>query len=268
MTITIFRASIFAFLASSTLVHAGPLQPHRAVYDVELETATERSGISAMRGRMVYEFRGAECEGYTTNFRFVTQITSRGTSRVTDQQTTTFEAGDGSSFRFVTKTFVDDVADRSTEGSAQRTDEAVIVELDEPEEGTMELSPALFPTAHLLNLLERAEAGERFYEQPIFDGSDEASQVMTTSVVVSSERQADADDAEAALDAVMLENPYRNVSVAYFNAEDRSGEGVPEYRIGFKMLNNGITRDLELDYGDFILGGTLTELELLPNSDC
>ncbi|MEL6919994.1 MAG: cell envelope integrity EipB family protein [Pseudomonadota bacterium] len=255
-------------LASSTLAQATPLQPHRAVYDVALANATERSGISAMRGRMVYEFRGAECDGYTTNFRFLTQIASRGTSRVTDQQTTTFEAGDGSSFRFVTKTFVDDVADRSTEGAASREGDGVTVELDEPDNQTFELSSALFPTAHLLNLLERAEAGERFYEQPIFDGSDDADRVMMTSVVVGPEKPAEDDDAEAAIDTIMTENPYRNVSVAYFDQTERAGEGIPDYRIAFKMLPNGITRDLELDYGDFALEGTLTELELLPSSEC
>lgn len=31
---------------------------HRAIYDLELKDASERSGISGMSGRMVYEFNG------------------------------------------------------------------------------------------------------------------------------------------------------------------------------------------------------------------
>ena len=259
-------AACFAIICSA---QAEPLQPHRAVYDVDLVDASERSGISTMRGRMVYEFRGAQCVGYTTNFRFVTQIGTRGTSRVTDQQTTTYEAADSSVFRFVTKTFVDDVEDRSVRGTATAQDDSsLVVELDGPDGGTFDLDTAYFPTAHMLKVLERAEAGERFFEQPMFDGSEEGDSVMATSVVVGPEKEAEAGDAEAAIDPILTENLYRNISIAYFNAGDRSGEGTPEYRIAFKMLANGITRDLEMDYGDFALKGVLTDLELLPVTDC
>ena len=44
---------------------------------------------------MVYEFNGSPCEGYTVQFRFVTKVDTSENSRVTDQQTTTFEEGNG-----------------------------------------------------------------------------------------------------------------------------------------------------------------------------
>jgi len=70
------------------------LVPHRAVYDLTLDRADEKSGISGLTGRMVYEFNGSACDGYTTNFRFVTRIDmDEQPQRVTDQQTTTFESG-------------------------------------------------------------------------------------------------------------------------------------------------------------------------------
>ena len=95
-------------LAASPAALASPLVPHRAVYDLALDTASERSGITGLTGRMVYEFNGSACEGYTTNFRFVTRIDmEEQPQRVTDQQTTTFEGADGKNFRFVNKTFVD-----------------------------------------------------------------------------------------------------------------------------------------------------------------
>ncbi|MEL6819115.1 MAG: cell envelope integrity EipB family protein [Pseudomonadota bacterium] len=264
------RFSLCAALSVATIVPlaATPLQPHRAVYDVDLASATDRSGISTMRGRMVYEFRGAECEGYTTNFRFVTQIGTRGERRVTDQQTTTFEAADGSLFRFVTKTFVDDIEDRSVEGTAMAEEGGLVVELSGPAGGTIELEKALFPTAHMLKVLERASAGERFFEQPIFDGSEDGDSIVTTSVVVGPEKDAAGDDKEATVDPILTENSYRNISIAYFNSSNATGEGTPDYRIAFKMLENGITRDLDMDYGDFALKGILTDLELLPTSDC
>lgn len=243
------------------------LAPHRAVYDVALKEASDRSGITSMRGRIVYEFRGSACEGYTTNFRFVTQIGAQGSRRVTDQQTTTYEEGDASQFRFVTKTFVDDREDKHIAGTATREGESTVVQLSEPEPGETALDPAYFPTQHMIDLITRAQAGERFYEKTLFDGSDDADQVMTTTVVIGPQKTpadeaAGSDIAEAIADA-----PFRNVSIAYFD-EVGEGEGLPEYRISFKMYDNGITRSLELDYGDFVLSGVLEDLEIFPAEPC
>lgn len=259
-------AALAAFI-SPGLAAGVQLAPHRAVYAVELDEATDRSGITGMRGRIVYEFRGSPCDGYTTNFRFVTQIASRAGARVTDQQTTTFEEGDGSLFRFVTRTFVDQRPDRTTQGVAERTDDATLVSLTEPEDTEFELDPAAFPTAHMIDLLARAEAGERFYEKKIYDGSDDADQVMTTTVIIGPEKTAEADDPDAM--QAIAGSAYRNVSVAYFDElEQGQGEGLPSYRIAFKMHDNGITRSLEMDYGDFSLTGTMEELELFELEQC
>ena len=35
---------------------------------------------------------------------------------------------------------------------------------------------------------------------------------------------------------------------------------MPEYRISFKLHENGLTRDLEMDYGDFVMSGKLVDL--------
>ena len=61
-------------LAPAPAFAAAPLIAHRAVYDLALDKASDRSGIIGLQGRMVYEFNGSPCEGYTVNFRFVTRI--------------------------------------------------------------------------------------------------------------------------------------------------------------------------------------------------
>ncbi len=257
--------AMFAGSASASVT----LVPHRAVYDVALKEASDRSGITSMRGRIVYEFRGSPCEGYTTNFRFVTQIGAQGSSRVTDQQTTTFEEGDAALFRFVTKTFVDDRQDKYIAGTAKRDGDTTVVTTSEPEPGTTELEPAFFPTQHMLDLIRRAQAGERFYEEQLFDGSDEADKVMTTTVVIGPQKPAAEEATGSDVLAPVANDPFRNVSVAYFGATtEGSGEAVPDYRISFKMYDSGITRSLELDYGDFVLTGTMDELELFDSEPC
>ncbi|MCB1428136.1 MAG: DUF1849 family protein, partial [Nitratireductor sp.] len=84
------------------------LAPHRAVYDLKLDNASERSGIDSVVGRIVYEVTGNECDGMSVRYRFVTNISTGSESYKTDQQTSTFESPDGREFTFLTKSFVDE----------------------------------------------------------------------------------------------------------------------------------------------------------------
>lgn len=92
-------------LSGATAAYANALVPHRAVYDLELKDASDRSGIAGMYGRMVYEFNGSACAGYTVSFRFVTQVDTGEEVRLTDQQTTTYEDLKNGNFRFLTRSF-------------------------------------------------------------------------------------------------------------------------------------------------------------------
>lgn len=262
-TMTLSTAALLAAATAS----AQPLAAHRAIYDVALKDATDRSGISAMDGRIVYEFQGSDCDGYTTNFRFVTRIRSVGGTRVTDQQTTTYEDGEGETFRFVTKTYVDERLDQELSGTAVHEDGATVVTLKKPEEEQLALEEAAFPTAYILELLERAEEGQKVFERKMFDGSEEGDEVMRTTVVVGPRKNSSEGDAEG-VDALNGES-FRDVSVAYFEQlESPAGEVLPDYAIAYKLYDNGITRDLVMDYGDFVLTGELAQLEMLPQESC
>ncbi|MEM0900271.1 MAG: cell envelope integrity EipB family protein [Pseudomonadota bacterium] len=242
------------------------LAPHRAVYDVRLKEASDRSGIQSMNGRIVYEFRGSVCDGYTTQFRFVSQIGVQGDARVTDQQTTTFEAGDGSQFRFVTKTFVNNRPDREVSGNAELGEEGIAVELTEPDEQMLDLDVAKFPSQHMKEVLERAANGETFFERLIFDGSEDGDKVVQTTVIIGQERT------EETSDEVLGElagAPFRTVNISYFDDPGISaGEVTPNYTIGFRLHENGVTRNLTMDYGDFELEGQLSNLELFEPESC
>ena len=254
-------------LAASTATGAAApqLTPHRAVYDLALDKATERSGITGLTGRMVYEFNGSSCEGYTVNFRFVTRIDTREVSRMTDQQTTTFEDAEGKTFSFVTKSYVDRSLDKELRGTATKEPGGLRVEIDKPEKESLELMATQFPTQHLLELLDRAAKGETFFETNLFDGSDDGDKVMTTTVVVGRQAEPRSDDPEVKVDSALLSTEkFWPVDIAYFDMEDDGGEEMPEYRISFKLHPNGMTRDLVMDYGDFSMKGKLVDLALLP----
>ncbi|MCA0276455.1 MAG: cell envelope integrity EipB family protein [Proteobacteria bacterium] len=263
------RLAVLATLSASALglvpAFAAPvLAPHRAVYDLVLDQASDRSGITGLTGRMVYEFNGSACEGYTVKFRFVTQIATQENTRLTDQQTTTFEDAEGKTFSFVTKSFVDQSLDREVKGTATRDTNGVKVDIEKPTPGTVDLARTQFPTQHLVELIDKAEKGETFYETSLFDGSEDADKVMTTTVIVGKKAEAPSGDPELPALAGLAKDKYWPVDIAYFDESKGSGEEVPEYRISFKLHENGLTRDLVMDYGDFSMTGKLVNLSLFP----
>jgi hypothetical protein len=253
-----------AFFAAPDLASAAPrvLQPHRAVYDLSLDKASDRSGITGISGRMVYEFNGSACEGYTVTFRFVTKIDTGDTSRLTDQQTTTFEDAEGKTFSFVTKSYVDQALDKEVKGTAKRQGKDVKVDLEKPDARSIELGYTQFPTQHLVDLLNKADAGDTFYETSLFDGSEDADKAMTTTVVIGKRAEGHTDDPEAPALASLEKDRVWPVEIAYFDESKKGGEELPEYRISFKLHENGITRDLVMDYGDFSIAGKLVNLKL------
>jgi hypothetical protein len=263
-----FTRLVLLLLASSAFVYPGAasaarfLAPHRAVYDLSLDKATDRSGITGLTGRMVYEFNGSACDGYTVTFRFVTRINTDETTKVTDQQTTTFEDAEGKSFSFVTKSYVDQALDKEVRGTATREGANVKVDLEKPDQQSIDLGFTQFPTQHLVDLMNRADAGETFYETSLYDGSEDADKAMTTTVVIGKRAEGGKDDPEAPALASLEKDRVWPVEIAYFDESKKGGEELPEYRISFKLHENGITRDLVMDYGEFSMTGKLVNLKL------
>ncbi|WP_438748739.1 cell envelope integrity EipB family protein [Pararhizobium sp. O133] len=249
---------------------ANILVPHRAVYDLELKDASERSGISGMYGRMVYEFNGSACEGYTVSFRFVTKVDTGEEVKLTDQQTTTYEDLKNGNFRFLTRSFTDEKLDKEVRGSAHEAKEGVKVDLTSPDKREVDLAESLFPTEHMLEVIDHAKKGEKLFESRIFDGSDSGDKTLITTTMVGKLQQPAANDTEtsdAGKAGAMAAKPYWPVTISYFN-DAMSGDALPIYRMEFKLYENGITRDLTMDYGDFVLSGKLANLEMFKEGDC
>jgi len=261
------RLAMIAASAAMTGISAAQaatmLAPHRAVYDLELDQASDRSGITGIRGRMVYEFEGSPCDGYTVNFRFVTRIDTPDVSRLSDIQTSSYEDGEGKTFDFVTKSFVDQTPEKEVKGTAHLDEGGTDVALVKPDQRQLELGKAFFPTQHLLDLIARAEKSENFYEARIFDGSEDADKVMTTTVVIGRKSPVRQNDPERNAMKTLADDQFWPVEMAYFDLSEGNGEEIPSYRISFKLHENGVTRDLVMDYGDFSMKGTLVDLALL-----
>ncbi|NRP73585.1 hypothetical protein ILFOPFJJ_04493 [Ensifer psoraleae] len=264
-----FGSVCFAAMVSldAAAANASALAPHRAVYDLELKDASDRAGISSMYGRMVYEFNGSACEGYTVSFRFMTQVDTGEEVRLTDQQTTTYEDMRNGNFRFLTRSFTDEKLDKEVRGSAHEDKTGVKVELTAPDKREVALAESRFPTEHMLEVIERAKKGDAFFEARIFDGSDTGDKTLITSTFVGKARKPASDDADVGKAGKLAGENYWPVTISYFN-DEKSGDALPIYRMSFKLYENGVTRDLTMDYGDFVLSGKLAKLEVFNAGDC
>jgi len=262
-------AAVVAGSTSVALASPAPgLAPHRAVYDLQLKDASKRSGIAGMYGRMVYEFNGSPCEGYTVSFRFVTQVSTGEETRLTDQQTTTYEDLKNGSFRFLTRSFTDEKLDKEVRGSAHESEGGVSVDLSSPEKRQVELAESRFPTEHMIEVIERAKKGDRFFESRIFDGSDSGDKTLITTTVVGKREMPAAGDPDADRAGSFSAQAFWPVSIAYYDDVNDGGDALPVYRMSFKLYENGITRDLTMDYGEFVISGKLARLEMFKQEEC
>ncbi|WP_436641263.1 cell envelope integrity EipB family protein [Microbaculum sp. FT89] len=267
------RLGRFAFAAALVLV-ATPLQagvptiaPHRAVYDLEIDRTQGGGGSSDIEGRLVLETMGSACEGFTVTTRFVTRITGTRRSLVNDLRSTTWEAGDGSSYRFVTKNYLDqDLADE-TDGIATREDGTITVDLSVPEDTEFSLdSEILFPTQHVMRILQAAESGEKIVVADIYDGSDTGRKVYSTTTVIGARREPGGDEGQIG-DDVLGDLASWSVSVGYFD-NDAENKDLPSYEFSYDLFSNGVSRKIVLDYGDFTLVGDLSAIEFLDAEPC
>jgi hypothetical protein len=260
------RAQAFAGKESNKLV------AHRAIYEMTLDDARSASGITGIDGRMVFEFTGSECDGYSLNMRMVTQMTdTQGQTNLTDLRSSTWEQGDGQKFRFQSAQYLNDKLGDVTMGRAVRDTpkEAVKVKLSQPSAAELDLSgPLLFPTQHSFALIAAARTGQGLFQARVYDGSEKGQKVYDTTAFIGTEVQPGSDPKleQVAKDKGLGELASWPVSIGYFEA--KGGDLTPSYQIDFRLYENGVSRDLLIDYGDFSIHGTLTSLEYLKATEC
>lgn len=241
-----------------------PLAAHRALYKLSLEKANGSSAPASADGLIAYEFSGSACEGYASNFRQMTDMQPEdGAARVTDMRSTTFEDGDGKGFTFKVETLVDGRQSAEIDGKAQKSAAGVLnVNLSSPHKAALSFDHhVMFPTEQVVHILDAARAGESTLAVKIFDGSDTGDKVHDTLAVIGHASEDVPADPAGQVDALKGMRHWP-VTVSYFDEDQADGQ--PTYILSFDLYEDGISRALKLDYGDFTLSGDLTKLELLP----
>ena len=274
----IVLAAIAASLAAGPAHGFAPtgtakLVPHRAVYEMTLDGTQTALGISGVQGRMVFDFDGSDCDGYTMNMRLVTRIQAQsGRSSLSDLQSSTWEQGAGKIYRFNTRHYLGKSLEESTRGNAKRSDRdgALVVHVTTPKTKQLKVDgPVLFPTQHSLEILAAAQAGKKIFQARVYDGSSNGRKVYATTTFVGKrlEPGAKPPSKRVANDEVLVKLVSWPISISYFDTGAEAKE-TPAYQLSFRLYNNGVSRELLIDYGDFSIKGELSSLEIRPFPGC
>lgn len=260
------------FIAAPALAQApppnSPLAPHRAVYDLRLLKSSGSNAPIAASGRIVYDFTGSSCEGYTVAFRQFTELTpSEGENRASDMRSTTFESEDRKTFRFRVQNLDGNKVTNTVDGEAVRSgDGALSLALKQPAPTQADLDhDAVFPTDMMLQALKAAQVGQPILALKVFDGSDGGEKVYHTMSIIGKPLAEPLTDATK--DVATMKSMRRwTTRVSYFDVE--KVDAPPVYVLTFQMWENGVSSDLIIDYGDFQLKGEMTAVDLLPVKAC
>jgi hypothetical protein len=250
------------------------LIPHRAIYDLSLGDTRGNSQVAGISGRILYDFDGNACQGYSLEFRQVSELdTGEGKVSTSDLRSTTWEGADSKSFKFTSQNFVDESLVDAVDGHAERDASKTAIDLEKPQQKSLNIdSGVVFPTEQMVRVIGAARAGKSVLNFPVYDGSETGDKVFDTLSVIGRKiapNERNHDDA-AAGEPRLASVPRWPVTISYFEKEKKedSSEQTPAYAIGFELYENGISRALTLDYNDFVVNGKLSSLEIKDTKPC
>jgi hypothetical protein len=255
-------------LGAVPVARAVDISPHRALYNLTLDSAKSGSGVVGASGAMYYEW-GETCDGWTVEQRFRLRLAYAEEGSVDVSSTlVTWEAKDGLRYRFNERRLRNGELDDEIHGEAQLDGpgKGGTAEFSKPEATTLQLAPGvLFPTAHTLLLIERAQAGDQFIARKVFDGAsvDNAEQITA---VISPPLTPPGTGAAKPLNSPLLQHKSWRMRLAFFPADSKAD--TPDYELSMRLLDNGVSQDMSLDYSDYVLKAVLDDIEPLAKPAC
>jgi EipB-like len=251
-----------------------PFLPHQALYELSLVKSRGSTTINSVRGRILYNFSGSACDGYTSDFRQVSELDAgEGKVTLSDLRSTSWEDGAGKSYRFKIDSRMNDADSRPVDGIAERTGDHITVKLKQPEAKTFTLEGStVFPTEQIRRIIDAAREGKSLLELSVYDGSDNGEKVYNTLTVIGrpvpGDREIASPDPSTTSDQMKPLTRWP-VTVSYFDrdAKAKEGEQTPVYAMSFELFENGVSRALVLDYNDFVIAGDLGKFDVKDLKD-
>ena len=253
----------------------GAFLPHQALYELSLVKSRGSNAINSARGRILYNFSGSSCEGYTSEFRQVSELdSSEGKVTLSDLRSTSWEDGAGKSYRFKIDARTNDSDSSPVDGIAERTGDHITVKLTQPQAKTFTLDGAtVFPTEQIQRIVAAAKQGKSLVELTVYDGSDNGQKVYNTLSVIGQpikgEKAVTSPDPSTSNEQMKSLTRWP-VTVSYYDRDAKTGDGeqAPVYAMQFELFENGVSRALVLDYNDFVISGALGKFDVKDSKPC
>ena len=268
-------ASLCGFSASAQAAAGAPFLPHQAIYELSLVKSRGSTSIESARGRILYNFSGSACEGYTSDFRQVSELDSgEGKTTLSDLRSTSWEEATGKTYRFKIDTRMNNSDSGAVDGIAERTGDRISVKLKQPVAKTFVLDGStVFPTEQIRRIIAAAREGKSILELSVYDGSDNGEKVFNTLTVIgkpiSGDREIASPDPSTTHDKMKALTRWP-VTVSYYDrdAKAKDGEQTPVYAMSFELYEDGVSRALVLDYNDFVISGKMGKFDVKDAKPC
>jgi hypothetical protein len=257
--------ALVVMAASAMSAGGAEIAPHRALYTMTLGSARNDSGVVDARGTMDYEW-GESCDGWTIEQRYRLKMRYVESADVDIVSSfVTWESKDGLRYRFNQKQTRNGEVDQEIRGEARLDGpgKGGVAEFSKPQPQTLTLDPnVMFPSAHTILLIDAAHEAENFISRLVFDGATDENAVQVSAAIGVKL----APDPAAAARGPLLQRPGWRIRLAFFPVDTNAEK--PDYELGMRLLDNGVSQDMVIDYGEYSIRARLDDIEPLTKPNC
>jgi hypothetical protein len=241
---------------------AAEVAPHRAVYDLSLDTSRSHGEVIDVSGTMLFEWADS-CDGWSVTQRTAMSFTYQSGETVDlGWNVVTWESKDGLRYRFFIRNLENGEVKDEYRGEAHLDGRGKggIADYSLPKKRAVTLpAGVLFPTAHTVELMKRVDAGDKFFWATVFDGFDNDG-LSDISAVIATRLKTEA--SAGSRFPLLAAGPSSRVSLAFYGRNNQGAE--PEHEQVLRLHQNGVVEEITLDFGNFSVAGKLKELKALP----
>ena len=245
---------------------------HKALYEFKLVSAEPGAGINGIKGKMYFE-QDAGCDAWTTEHRLTTEYQYSDTPPVTDaSRYVAFETKDGQQFSFNGDQQENGEVTAQLRGSVEKAVDGTAKAIySRPEDTKYDLPAGYFlPTAHTIEVIRHARAGDHFFSAVMFDGTDADGPVEIGTFIgkkITPDELKTISNNSNKIDPALLVPEAWHVRMAIFPLKD-TDESAPAYEMEMILHDNGVISHALIDYKTFIMEQNMTALEKLPVKKC
>lgn len=256
-----------AIMALPSSAHALDLVSHKAIYDIRMVSSKNGAQVIGVNGKMLYTVKKS-CDGWISDHRFTLDYEYSGTPPVqVETKFTSFESFDGNSLNFSSNRMSNGEFDQELRGQAHISKDPMVensANFSIPSDLSFKLSPTtLFPVNHTIRLIEAAQKGQKIMNAKVFDGSDDKGPVEINAVIGKKVKP----DSETKFDKTLMNVGGWSMRLAVFTKNEED-EPLSDYEMTMELLENGIVKNMIVDYHDFSVSQKLVAIEPVKPEEC